>query len=568
VNVSLSRRRKISIVSVTILGISTVFVSGAVGSTAFAKPPPAPTVNKLKATPTSVTKAGELVVISAKVTNADECVFYASHINPFPGNEVSCTTGKVFDIFAMPENKSSKPRSYSFTLSVTGYDSKSVSSEPVDVTVGAGDGGTVPLGGVASGAIATPAGPGSTECVVRVSSDVDCWGTGDSGELGDGLFITSDAPVDVKGVNGSGSLSGITKVVGNEVNGDFCALLSSSPVDCWGAGYMGELGDGLLVDSDAPVAVEGVNGVGVLTGVANLLGDDNGFCALLNSGSVDCWGAGASDQLGDGRSSNSATPVQVEGVNGSGLLTGVTELSSVGDGNESGYCALLTSTGVDCWGTGLTGQLGNGSFGGGSTVPVEVEGVNGSGTLTGVTELSSTGGGSGNYCAVLTTGGVDCWGDGSDGDLGNGTFYNSSPYGSAIPVAVVDLSGSGTLTGVANLSSDGAGDCALLTSDGVDCWGYGPNGQLGDGTFYQSGNEGSATPVAVEGAIGAGTLTGVANVFGMGSGSGYCAVLTSSDLDCWGEGSSGELGDGAFYQTGNKGIATPVSVVKATDLKK
>jgi hypothetical protein len=163
---------------------------------------------------------------------------------------------------------------------------------------------------------------------------------------------------------------------------------------------------------------------------------------------------------------------------------------------------------------------------------------------------------------------VDCWGSGGFGELGNGTFYNTSPYGSAIPVAVVGLGGSGTLTGVTNLSSDGIGDCALLTSGGVDCWGYGPVGELGNGTFYTASPSGSASPVAVEGANGAGTLTGAANVFGMGNAAGYCALLTSSDLDCWGAGSSGELGDGAFYQSGNKGIATPVSVVKATDLKK
>ena len=108
----------------------------------------------------------------------------------------------------------------------------------------------------------------------------------------------------------------------------------------------------------------------------------------------------------------------------------------------------------------------------------------------------------------------------------------------------------------------------MLTSGGVDCWGYGPNGQLGNGTFYSTSPYGSATPVAVEDTTGVGTLTGVANVFGMENAAGYCALLTSSDLDCWGGGYSGELGDGSFYQSGNKGMATPVSVVKATDLKK
>ena len=53
-----------------------------------------------------------------------------------------------------------------------------------------------------------------------------------------------------------------------------------------------------------------------------------------------------------------------------------------------------------------------------------------------------------SYCALLTSGRVDCWGYGNDGELGNGHFYPSGNYGSAKPVAVVSTSGSGTLSGV------------------------------------------------------------------------------------------------------------------------
>jgi IPT/TIG domain len=107
------------------------------------------------------------------------------------------------------------------------------------------------------------------------------------------------------------------------------------------------------------------------------------------------------------------------------------------------------------------------------------------------------------YCAVLTSGGVDCWGRGDNGELGNGKYYPGPSFGSATPVAVEGIGGSGTLSGVTNLVGGGGdGYCALLTSDEVDCWGYSPNGELGNGSFSES-----ATPVAVEGIGGAGTLT-------------------------------------------------------------
>jgi alpha-tubulin suppressor-like RCC1 family protein len=168
-------------------------------------------------------------------------------------------------------------------------------------------------------------------------------------------------------------------------------------------------------------------------------------------------------------------------------------------------------------------------------------------------------GGDGNYCAVLTSGGVDCWGYGEDGELGNGTYYaQSQNYGSATPVAVEGIGGTGRLTGVTNLISDGDGYCALLTSGGVDCWGYGPSGELGNGTYYtQSQNYGSATPVSVAGVGGTGTLTGVTNLVGGDDNYGnYCALLTSGGVDCWGYGRRyGRLGNGSFSNS-----ATPVAV--------
>ena len=102
---------------------------------------------------------------------------------------------------------------------------------------------------------------------------------------------------------------------------------------------------------------------------------------------------------------------------------------------------------------------------------------------------------------------MDCWGDGSDGQLGNGTFYSASPYGSATPVAVVGLSGSGTLTGVTSIVGSSEGSyCALLSSSGVDCWGAGSFGELGNGMFYNTSPDGSAIPVAVVGLGGSGSL--------------------------------------------------------------
>ena len=299
-----------------------------------------------------------------------------------------------------------------------------------------------------------------------------------------------------------------------------------------------------------------------LTGVSAMVSDGSGYCALFGSGGVNCWGSGSNGDLGNGTfytasPGGSATPVQVVGVGGTGTLSGVASL--VSDATDS-YCALLSSGAVECWGEGQDGQLGNGSFytsgSEGSAIPVQVVGVGGTGTLSGVASLvsASSGGIDSGYCALLTTGEVDCWGDGPDGELGDGNFV-----GSAMPVQVVDVGGTGILSGVESLSSDGRGYCALLTTDEVDCWGAGPDGELGDGTFYTLSPEGSAIPVQVVGVGGTGTLSGVESL--ANDAQGYCAILTSGDVDCWGYGQYGELGNGTFYTSGDEGSATPVQVV-------
>jgi alpha-tubulin suppressor-like RCC1 family protein len=422
---------------------------------------------------------------------------------------------------------------------------------------------TAPLSGVVS-----MVGGLNSYCALLTSGGVDCWGIGISGQLGDGVFQKDSAlAVAVVGVGGSGTLGGVASLVSNDylgpqsgIQNGYCALLTSGGVDCWGVGATGELGNGIFYTtapygSAVPVEVLGVGGSGTLGGVVSLASEGEGVCALLTSGGVDCWGSGFTN----GATGESAVPVAVLGVGGSGTLGGVVSLASTRDLGGS-FCALLASGGVDCWGYGAAGQLGDGTFAVESGVPVAVLGVGGSGTLGGVVSLASTRNtGDGSFCALLTSGAVDCWGYGAFGQLGNGVFYPIGSGGSAVPVPVLGVGGSGTLDGVVSLASDAFNSnssfCALLASGGVDCWGYGHEGELGDGIHYKTGNQGSAVPVAVLGVGGSGTLGGGV-VSLVSDAQGYCSLLSSGGVDCWGAGFKGELGDGVFL-----GSAVPVKVV-------
>lgn len=152
---------------------------------------------------------------------------------------------------------------------------------------------------------------------------------------------------------------------------------------------------------------------------------------------------------------------------------------------------------------------------------------------------TSLAGGAANYCAVLTSGAIDCWGDNSYGEVGDGS--NSGPV--ATP----------TSTGVSGTSvvTNGESVCAILTSGGVDCWGDNTEGELGVGTT--TGPDlclTDATPCSTSPVSTGLTATDLAS-----AGQSFCAVLDSGAVDCWGSGFDGSLGDGS---TDNSDVPVPV----------
>ena len=255
-------------------------------------------------------------------------------------------------------------------------------------------------------------------CSIKADQSLECRGTNNWGQLGNGTNFNSAVPVAVQGVGGVGTLGSIVSISGGEVS--TCAANSTGAVFCWGYNASNQLGNGgYPAFSNTPVAVKGISGVGTLSSIAAVASGASHSCALGISGEVVCWGYDY-NTLGRGvpATYSAAAPGNVVDVSGTGNLTNVKALAT----SFGTSCALKNSGNVVCWGEGGSGELGNGATAD-SSKPVEVKGLNGSGLLGGISAISLSARGA--ACGLKSNGEVWCWGYG---------------YGST-PVLVTGLSG-------------------------------------------------------------------------------------------------------------------------------
>ena len=372
-------------------------------------------------------------------------------------------------------------------------------------------------------------------CALTTNGNVKCWGFGEDGQLGNGDTNNSSTPVDVHTSHGDNSpLGGIAAI--SVVNLHTCALTTNGNVKCWGFGEHGELGGD--EHSLTPVNVTSSSDGIPLGSIAAISSGGWHTCALTTNGNVKCWGNGFYGRLGNGEVNASSTPVDVHTSHGDNSPLGGIAAISLGGFHT---CALTKSGGVKCWGYGEDGGgLGDGEDSSSST-PVNVTSSSGDIPLGNIAAISA-----GNFhtCALTKSGGVKCWGNGEDGQLGNGAFASKS-----IPVDVHTSHGDNNpLSGITAISAGHSHTCALTTNGNVKCWGFGEDGGLGDG----EGNN-SPTPVNVISSSDDTPLGGIAAI--SAGGLHTCAITKSSGVKCWGKGGDGQLGNGEFNDS-----STPVDI--------
>jgi alpha-tubulin suppressor-like RCC1 family protein len=244
-----------------------------------------------------------------------------------------------------------------------------------------------------------------------------------------------------------------------------------------------------------------------LTGITQLAAGGEHTCALTDTG-VWCWGSNHQLEVGTPKVTcfDCATPVRVP------LPAAVRELAL--GGNHS--CALIADGAVMCWGASDRGERGDGTIAT-TEIPTEVGSpdrfVDGAHIAT-----------FGDFTCAITRGATaTCWGGASNGEMGDGTYTDRRTPGAAV-----------MLSGVSRLATGSEHACAIANG-ALACWGasyQGEAGPVGRGGYVR-GNQPAMVPLAGPAAIDLG-----------GGGAHTCALLEDHTVTCWGDGRSGQLGNG------------------------
>jgi hypothetical protein len=513
-------------------------------------------------------KSGATVLVGASACTS---------VNFVSATEIDCTTPSGTGAQAI---QVTNPDSQLGSLASAFTFQSSVFISSISPTSGAPAGGTTLTlhgGGFVAGALIKVNG---ASCTTTLDSGIQAHCTTPAASAGSyNVTITTAGQTVTASQNFHYALA--TAIVADADNGArACAILSDTSVNCWGIGpseILPNTGNQSASTGNTPIAIPGISGTGLLTGVSKLSVSSEVACAVLTSGQAVCWGDNTYGQLGTGDANPHAYPVTV--MNGGSPMTGVTKIVT----NGAATCALLSNQQAYCWGQ-YENAMGVGSMGGmtlGTVIltPQVVLNSIQSAALTSITDLAM-GGNTGCYvvssstvyCAGYANGGasptsyvrtisntgnvtsisvsltsgcittatnsnVMCWSPMSSNNYA--TYPNGLPTGQVFNFGAIGLSVSaatstsyntityGSNPAATQISNTTDSACAVFSDGSARCIGVSGYGEFGNNVTPNYSSV-SSTFTNVLNPAGSANMTNVSAV------AGHCALNSSGAVYCWG----------------------------------
>jgi alpha-tubulin suppressor-like RCC1 family protein len=382
-----------------------------------------------------------------------------------------------------------------------------------------------PLAGI-DDAVAVSLG-GRTACALRRGGLVSCWGVVDDGRQGyNTMWNGSYAPRFTRTPQPIAGITATEVAAGGEFA---CAIVDGGSVACWGTNEWHVLGPSIDAGSLAPVGVDGIrDAVHIATG-------DYHACALRRDRTVTCWGG--REVLG---SQPARTPIVLPlsrvlaiAIKGerlyASLETGEVEsvelLSQAPQADRTELRGVEAAPGQDfvCArrANGTVGCSGWGSYGQLGDGSATTAYDRRTSDVPGISDAVAIAAGDEHACALSRSGALRCWGANDAGQAGR------QPH--VVLAAPTRVDG---ISDVSHVAMAEQATCAVRRAGDVLCWGSGAGQSLGGGT--PAGDDDApdrATPALVPGVS---DVTAIA-----GGRDHFCAVRRSGEVLCWGKGGSG-----------------------------
>ena len=323
----------------------------------------------------------------------------------------------------------------------------------------------------------------SHTCALSEDGVAWCWGSNSRGQLGvDQRHRIEARPVAANLAARYRSIS-----AGRQHT---CAIDLEGNGWCWGANESGQLGDGTWQDRDAPQRVM------LPRRLSSISAGGAHSCATAANGTVLCWGSNQHGQSGVSGGSAIRVPVLVVGA----------PIASMVSAGGSHSCAVGTA-GLFCWGANDRVQLGSATRDD-SPLPVR---------LSAPSLVIQVAAGAAHACALDTDRNLVCWGDNRAAQLGGGIGVEAIGTGVLVPLPHLFFEA---------VAAGGNQSCTAVRTE-VWCWGEMIDPDLG--------------PVATIPHIVAGVTGPISS---MSVGARHACVISEGTFRCWGEGTSGQLGQG------------------------